>query len=336
MRKNIFICLAILLIVLDVQCTGVLSSGHGSEKTEVQEIELLRINYLDIAPSNVAHPGDTIFIRMGVENIGQDDVVLFIDTDASACDRGDLLLYSICEPLYTVKVFRVLSATSGMTTAMVDVNYDGENESVCALKLKPDEAAVFSWEISAPTEDELFGMIHECTFKFRVTYKSLARTIAYVYFASPEEIAQRIYTREEMSMAGNNIATFGPVVAMVTAENQPYPAGSSFTLPVHLENRGKGIADVLDLQIKYPRDFSVTEERCELFEKKEENKLALRSTDLTKKMLQIYGGKSTHFHCEFKVPSVSILTPYRFEVTATYLYSIFEEKKIKVVPYGKE
>jgi hypothetical protein len=346
MRKNIFIYLAVLFVILSLQCTGILTTSGGSEKTQIQETDLLRINYLDISPSTVLHPGDKIFVRMEVENIGQENVAVFINTTDGNCDddtlreikeNGMLLLYSVCAPLYTIDEFRILSNTIGRATKIsADINYDGKPENICALNLEPDETAVFYWKLSTPTKEELFGMIHQCTFRFRVMYKSKAKTTAYVYFASPNELAQRIYTRDELSMAGNNIATFGPVVAMVTAEDQPYPAGSSFTLPVTMENRGKGIAEVLNLRISYPSSFSVNEERCELFEDTTGNAIRLKSSYDTKDMLKIYGGKSSRFYCEFNTSGVEILTPYRFDVEADYLYSIFEEKEIKVVPYEKD
>ncbi len=338
MRKNIFICLAVLMVVLNLQCTGIITPGGGSERTSVKETELLRINYLEIAPSEVVHPGEKIFVRMEVENIGQKDVDVFINT--SSCDQtpegGKLLLYSICEPLYVVDEFRILSTGGEETTVSADLNYDGTPEKICALKLKPDETAIFFWKISAPTKEELFGMTHECNFKFRVMYKSQAQTTAYIYFASYDEIVQRMYTQEDLKEAGNNIATSGPVVVMVTAEDQPYPADGTFTLPVHIENRGNGIVDVLDLSINYPQNFELIPNRCELFEPSGGSTISLSSARVAREMLQIYGGKSSQFHCEFKAPPVSMLTPFRFDVTATYLYSIFEEKKVRVVPYERD
>ncbi len=345
MRRNIFIYLTLLLIVLSLQCTGILTIGGGSEKTQVQETELLKINYLDIAPSTVLHPGDKIFVRLEVENIGQDDVAVFINTTDRGCDEsflretknnGNLLLYSVCTPLYRVDEFRILSNIAGKARMVsADINYDGKDENICALNLEPGDAAVFYWKISTPTKEELFGMIHECTFRFRVMYKSKARTTAYVYFASVNELAQRIYTRDELSMAGNNIATFGPVVAMVTAEDQPYPAGNTFTLPITMENRGNGIAEVLNLRVSYPSSFSVNKKHCELFENTGSG-IMLKASHDTEEMLKIYGGKSSRFYCEFNVPDVELLTPYRFDVDADYLYSVFEEKEVKIVPYEKD
>ncbi len=334
MHRKIFIWLSIAFIVLASQCVGPISTG--SKKTEVKESELLKIKLLDIAPSTHIHPGETLLIRMEVENIGQTNADIFVNiSNGDGCSvsklNGGLLLYSVCEPLYKIEEFRILSPGK-LKIESADINYDGKKEKICVYPLKPGDVAVFFWKISAPSEKEIFGMSYDCTFKFKVSYLSEAKTTAYIYFASPTELAQRIYTKEDLSMAGNNIATFGPVVAMVDAEDQPYPAGGTFSLPVTLENMGNGIAQVLSLTIKYPQAFSVNEQNCELFNN-HGNELTVKTTQDAMEMLKIYGKKSSRFYCEFKVPDVEILTPYRFDVAAKYIYSTFMEKKIEITPY---
>lgn len=365
MRANIFIYLSLAFVISISGCTA--PFNQGSEKTTVLSNELLRINHIDISPDTTVNSGTTLYIEMEVENVGQSDVNLFLDKkpdgtsgdEANNCDytgrdsnsgdggvsenkkEGRLLFYSYCDPLYQIKSFEILSYTDKdrFVEEKADINYDGKKESVCALKLEPGETAVFRWEVKTPSEKDTFGMIHECNFGFQAMYKAEANTTAYIYFANVEELRQRQYNQQDMSLAGNNIATAGPVAAIVVAENQPYPVDEndgSFTFTVRLENRGKGIARVLNMKIRYPNGFTKTQ-NCPYFSEGtggSGNSVLTISKDASS-YLKIYGGKSSMFYCEFIVPEVKILTPYRFDVWAEYIYALTEEKKIKVVPFSK-
>ncbi len=362
MRANTFIYLSLLLVFLVLQCVS--PYQQGQEKTKVLSNELLKIRYVDIAPDTTVVSGAQLYIDMEVENVGQSKADLLIlkpSDDKDDCKKvkkllgsagngsgaeenleenlGNLILYSYCTPLYKVSNFQILSPfdpNKDVKNAEVDLDFDGKLDKTCALEIEPGESAVFRWEIATPDEEATFGMIHECNFGFQIMYKSQANTTAYIYFARAEEIRQRSYNQQDLGLAGSNIATSGPLAAIVIAENQPYPVSednNKFVLALRLENRGKGIAKVWNLNIRYPEGFEVNKNKCKYFTDDGSRVMKMNTKD-ARKMLEIYGGKSSTLYCEFTVPAeqIKILKPFRFEVWADYVYSVQMEKKIKVIP----
>ncbi len=260
MTPRFYICIALGIVIFLAGCLG-----GGRTKTEVVSKDMLKIKSIDIFPSKEVQPKDTIVIRMEAENMGQEDSYLLVDKDAKDSKdenwNGDYLLIDHCSTLYSQdkkdSEFQILSGGRCIT---LDDNVPMVKDSggskikgdACYLKISPQQSQTFQWTMKAPTDDEIAKMTQKCMFKFQTAYAAKAVTNTYVYFADPLEVAQRLYTKKEMSLAGDNIASYGPVaVNFVPAEPQPVPAkrGGTWTVFLNMMNVGEGIADVNDLKM---------------------------------------------------------------------------------------
>lgn len=269
MKQRVYISIFLALAILLAGCIG-----GGSSKTQIVSRDMLVIKSIDIFPSKTLQPDDSIIIRMEVENAGQADAYLLVDADGGKTDAtefdADYLLIDHCKTLYPITKTQVLSG--GKCEAIYD-EADKKHEypliplvkdsagtpikSGCYMKIAPQGSHTFQWTLKAPPENEIAKMTQKCAFKFQTAYAAQAITSTYVYFADPLEIAQRLYTKKEMSLAGDNVASYGPVaVNFVPAEPQPVPAKKSesgepetWTVFLNLRNVGTGIADVNDIAL---------------------------------------------------------------------------------------
>ncbi len=366
----------IFFLVLVLGCSG-------EKKTEVVSTDLLMIGDITVIPSEIVKPEDTIIIRMDVENVGQTDVWMLVDKDsttkggtvpsafnAKPTTDGDMVLVNNCDPLYKLTEFKVVSASGDVCTTPPS-GYDvgslfGEKpgdilKMPCYLKFRQGETHVFQWKVTAPSKGAIAGMTNDCKFNFQAIYGSMAKTFTYVYFAKPPELAQRIYTNKEMTLAGDNIASYGPVVANFETDAQPIRAGANdeWTVFMNLKNLGSGIAKIYNLDL-----YSVDDTfrliniplRCDLMDYG--SKLGIVRTDIEKYLsdmkcdtllstsidecnrltmlknkLEIFVTESSRVSCTVNVPEgISIMQPYKFKALAQYAYSQGKDVKITTDP----
>ncbi len=343
--KFLLVSLALVLCLISSQCTSPIQLTKGNRKTEVQGRDLLKIKKIYIYPSNKLSPGQILNLRIDVENVGQEPVNIFVDQGgeditSESCGKNGSLLLTFCKPMFTLENFEILGKISNGKKCEekdVDVNFDGKKESVYTYALDPQSYAVFSWEIKAPSEEDIMNMRYKCDFNIHVSYASTAETITYIYFINKNELNERIYTQKEMSLAGNNIATKGPVYAEIVAPHQPYPYGDLFSLELTVKNIGRGITKINGIVIKYPsKYFKPDSKNCQFFKEKGD-KLILDLKD-AKPLISIFQGKSSTFVCQLKPieSSLPLLTPFKFVTNVSYIYSYIKTENIYVIPYGRE
>ncbi len=253
MNKRTFILFLLIAPVLIASgCDG------GETKTEVISTDMLVIEDIHAIPSQTVRDGDTIVIRMDVTNRGQDDVWMLVDDDNG--ERGDMVLVNFCEGLYELQKdgFDIVSVSKTdkceQPNSDFEVKISGKvlSDAACYVKFVPDQTHVFQWTIDAPSNDKLHGLTSECTFNFQTIYAGIAETITYVYFAIPHEVAQRIYTKNELTLIGDNVASYGPVIAnFETGEAQPIRSGKkdSWTVYLNLKNLGSGVAKINSIEL---------------------------------------------------------------------------------------
>lgn len=292
MHSRFYIYAFLALVIFLSGCIG----GSGRTQTEIVSKDMLKTKSIDIFPSRDVQPEDTIVIRMEVENVGQEAAYLLVDKNSSSKKdlnwNGDYLLIDHCPSLYNSNSnagpkdadFQILSG--GNCAKIYDTakdperkkaliplvkDSDGKGISVvqdasgkiigesCYLKVSSGQSHTFQWTMKAPSSAKIADMTQKCIFKFQTAYAAKAVTNTYVYFADPIEVAQRLYTKKEMSLAGDNIASYGPVaVNFVPAEPQPIPArkDGKWTVFLNLLNAGSGIADVSDISLGMPEGMT--------------------------------------------------------------------------------
>lgn len=250
--------------------------SSGETETEVQSSDLLIIDDLIVTPSDTVKPNSPFVVRMEVTNVGQTDVWMLIDDDSHSGlgFDGDMVLVNFCSELYSLEDgdFSVVSAksnacgdidSSSEDDYLIDVTGAGTiSDSVgCYTKFVPRQTHVFQWKITAPSKDDIGRLTNECNFNFQIIYSGLAKTFTYVYFAAPLEVAQRIYTRDDLSLVGDNVASFGPIVAnFETGEAQPISSGTgeTWTVYLNLKNIGGGVAKIRDLELMGLEEAGIT------------------------------------------------------------------------------
>lgn len=371
-NKRIFILLSmIFLSVLVAGCSG-------EKKTDVVSTDLLVIGDITTIPSETVKPGDTIVIRMDVENVGQTDVWMLVDKDSKTSTDpkfdGDMVLVNFCYPIYKIDAagFQVVSKTptalctlpteADMVKALPSIK-DVTGPNSCYLKFRPGETHVFQWRIKAPSKEMIAEMTNECKFNFQAIYGSVAKTFTYVYFAKPGELAQRIYTDKEMTLAGDNIASYGPVVTNFETDAQPIRSGTNdeWTVFMNLKNLGSGIAKIQNMylsSVDTTMKLKATT-TCELYDGGEVGFFLSRS-DIEKDLktakdggctlvskgvnvcdyfnnllnkLEIFVTESSRVSCTVKAPDgISIMQPYKFKALAMYSYSQGKDLKITTDP----
>lgn len=369
-NKRIIILLSMLFVsVLVLGCTG-------EKRTDVVSTDLLKIGDITVIPSETVKPDDTIVIRMDVENVGQTDVWMLVDKDSKSGTNfnGDMVLVNYCAPLYTLENagFQVVSKTSELCTLPTDTDMvnalptiaGASSVTSCYLKFKPGETHVFQWRIKAPSKDKIAGMTNDCKFNFQAIYGSVAKTFTYVYFAKPGELAQRIYTDKELTLAGDNIASYGPVVTNFETDAQPIRSGANdeWTVFMNLKNLGSGIAKIQNIYLSavdtnmklkattncelydggdvgfylsrsnIDKDLKDAEDGgCTLVNKDGVNVCDYFKNQLNK--LEIFVTESSRVSCTLKVPDgINIMQPYKFKALAMYSYSQGEDLKITTDP----
>ena len=124
MTPRFYIFASLALIVLLSGCL------RGGISTEIVSTDMLNIKSIDVFPANQVQPGDTIVVRMEVENVGQEATYLLVDSDSNNTEgnkdkwNGDYLLMDHCSTLYNANSgtgnkdsdFRILSGGSCMAS----------------------------------------------------------------------------------------------------------------------------------------------------------------------------------------------------------------------------
>ncbi len=324
MRENLYV-LVCLLVVL----SGCTQQGA----TEMQNSELLRISGITVTPSSVVLPGEVITIRMKISNIGQEDAKfvrydktkgwLFVGNTENSLNN---LLYDTCS-IYTNQDVNIIA--------------DGFEKTGGQAILKPGRASILEWTITAPDENVIAKMKHECDFKFKISYEAQAETYTYIYFANPDEKNQRAYTNQDMNLKGENVANFGPVyINFDTAQTQPIKGSkdedetNDWTIYVTLRNIGNGIGEASSkLKVILPDGSEPKEGGTCGFDKDNDgntkNPLEIAKGTSTDSKLKLYSKQTSRFSCVLTAPVVNILEPYRFVSSADYIYTI--DKKVKIV-----
>ncbi|RLG13935.1 MAG: hypothetical protein DRN71_03945 [Candidatus Nanohalarchaeota archaeon] len=258
MNKRTFILfLLIAPILLASGCDG------GETKTEVISTDMLVIEDIHAIPSQTVRDGDTVVIRMDVTNKGQKNVWMLVDDEDGI--SGNMVLVNHCEGLYDLQPdgFDIVSVSSNNKCVQPDADFTVEvsdkvlSNHACYVKFVPEQTHVFQWTITAPSNEKLHGLTNECTFNFQTIYAGIAETITYVYFAIPHEVAQRIYTKNDLTLIGDNVASYGPVVAnFETGEAQPIRSGEedTWTVYLNLKNLGSGIAKINSIELNVDED----------------------------------------------------------------------------------
>jgi len=342
--RFLLIFLALTLCIISSQCTSPIQiTTGGSKKTQVQGRDLLKIEKIGFYPSNKLSPGQIMNVRVSVKNVGQESVDIFLDPNnsgekSSSCGNNGSLLLSFCQPMFKLQKFDILGMNKDKCKEKnVDINFDGKKENIITYELSPGAYSVFYWEIKAPSEEDIMNMRYKCDFNIHISYASTAETITYIYFINKNELNERVYTQKDMSLAGNNIATKGPVYAEIVAPQQPYPYGDPFSLELTVKNIGKGVAKINNIVIKYPSEyFQPDSHNCQFFIT-EGDKLVL-DLKSAKPLISIFQGKSSTFVCQLKPKSISlpILTPFKFVTNVSYVYSYIKNEYVYVIPYGRE
>lgn len=333
-----------LLLVVIVVSSACLGASSGKSKTQIESKDLVVVNSYDFFPSSSINPGDNLVVRMEIENVGQ------INTPIEFGDKyGSKVLYDFCKGLYTyMESASVIGASvidpenvdeKGKSKSLKLTEYNGNNAQI---NLDVDKSAIVQWTLKAPDKEQLLNLNHQCNFKFKVSYGAAAKTNTFIYFASPLELAQRIYTKDDLKFIGDNIATYGPVFVNFETPAQPIAANGekSWTFFVNIKNIGSGTADISNLEIKLPDNYAVAEadmgESCKnafKLDPKKPNTLILKSaveSPSNTDYLKISKQSTSRIPCSLKTPDVSILQPFQFVSTADYKYSLRQEQVVKV------
>lgn len=311
----------------------IISGCIDGTTTKIESKDLLKINDIEIFPDQRVSPETELTIMMEVENVGLTDVFYLVDRDGNINTGikenldGDALLYDYCSTIYELTDFKMIpkkdckdQPRDSQGNAIFEDPYIdsvGIGEG-CYSIIRSGEIHMFQWNIKAPSSEKTLGITHQCDFKFQVKYLAEAETNSYIYFANPDEIIQRIYTDNDLSIKGDNIATYGPVAINLETPPQPIPADGKFTLYFTFNNVGKGIAKLKETENNFKLDSEIDDENGK--------------TECAKKIndqeVQIYGKDSSRISCSFTAPTVSILKPFRFTSEAIYEYTLTETKTI--------
>lgn len=359
MNRRFYIYALIGLAVIIAGCTG-----SGKTKTEIVSKDMITIKSIDIFPSKTVQTDDIIVIRMEAENGGQEAAFLLADADSNSGGEfnGDYLLIDHCPSLYNSKNkgldadFQILS---GGTCTTPDETVPRVKDSAgnpiegCYIRFDPKQSHTFQWTLKAPSASQISELTHKCTFKFQTAYAARAMTNTYVYFADPLELAERLYTKKEMALAGDNIASFGPMaINFVPAEPQPIAAEpeGKWTVFLNLMNVGKGIADVSSLGIALPSGISTYVSADGIDQCLNGGVLNIQDIDAqlntagltpsqkidledARRKLEVYAGGASRIACTLTIPSgVTILTPFGFTTTAEYTYKVRDDIEITTKP----
>ncbi len=281
MEKRIFILFSVMLISAFFVC----GCPDGQTKTEVESIDLLVIRDVIAIPSAELKDSSKLVVRMEVQNVGQNELWMLVDDDSQStikcdpekkddCFDGDMVLVDHCGVLYPLTDFSVVSEAG---TVCGDPNYKirlgGTKDEIssdegCYLKFDPHQVHIFQWKVNTPAKSDIGGLVNECDFNLQTIYSAKAETMTYVYFAVPQEVAQRVYTGKDLTLVGDNVASYGPVVAnFETGEAQPVTAGkdNTWTVYLNLKNLGSGIAKIDSIKLEYDSGVSPSDD-CELIE----------------------------------------------------------------------
>lgn len=322
MRRFLFVLL-IALVVSASACTGI---GSGKSTTKIESKDLVKINKLDIFPGTTVKPEDIVQIRMEVENIGQ----VPVDIDVGDLTKGEKVLYDYCPYVFT-KTTTPMDIFGSYDTKETMSNVPSEK-----IRVQPGRNVIFQWEFQARKAESLFNLNTECTLGTKVTYHAQAKTTTYIYFSSPSEISQKVYTGEDLNQKGDNIASHGPVAVNVETPPQPI-TGSTGTSPrtwhvfLNVKNVGSGIASVEEMNFTIPNDVTLRDAgACKLANETGLATLSINGSGKDKDLLKVGLGSTSKVPCTLPAPPVDILQSYRFESSAIYKYDVFKGTKLIV------
>jgi hypothetical protein len=333
-RYKLFSVIMLVLII-----SGCIDTGTT---TKIESKDLLKINNIEIFPSQTVSPETELTIRMEIENVGQEQVFYLVDNNEHNKDNvdGDALLYDHCPLIYTLDKtikdsFKVISGKSKYceenpptdtkgNPIFEDPTIDGVNiDTGCYSIIRSGDIHMFQWNIKAPSLEKTLGITNKCDFKFQVKYLAKAETNSYIYFADPAEIIQRLYTDKDLSVKGDNIATYGPVAISLETPPQPIPIGGRFTLYFTFKNVGKGIAKLKGTENNFELSSEIDTDDWKTEKKVCKGKINKKDTPI-----QIYGKDSSRISCSFNAPKISILKPFKFTSEAIYEYGLTETKTV--------
>ncbi len=311
MEKRIFILFSVMLI----SAFFVSGCPDGQTKTEVESIDLLVIRDVIAIPSAELKDSSKLVVRMEVQNVGQNELWMLVDDDSQStikcdpekkddCFDGDMVLVDHCEALYPLTDFSVVSeAGTVCTNPIYKIRLGGTKDEIspdkgCYIQFDPHQVHIFQWKVNTPSKSDIGGLVNECDFNLQTIYSAKAETMTYVYFAVPQEVAQRVYTGKDLTLVGDNVASYGPVVAnFETGEAQPVTAGKdndgkpdTWTVYLNLKNLGSGIAKIDSIKLEYDSGVSPSDD-CELI-KEEGGGAAQRSASTIKKSIKEYSDQS--------------------------------------------
>ncbi len=308
MEKMIFILFSVMLM----SAFFVSGCPDGQTKTEVESIDLLVIKDVIAIPSAELKDSSKLVVRMEVQNVGQNELWMLIDDDSQAdagclgddgepvkedCFDGDMVLVDHCGVLYPLTDFSVVSEAGKVCRdTNNEIRLGGTKEVIgsgkgCYLHFDPHQVHIFQWKVNTPAKSDIGGLVNECDFNLQTIYSAKAETMTYVYFAVPQEVAQRVYTGKDLTLVGDNVASYGPVVAnFETGEAQPVTAGkdNTWTVYLNLKNLGSGIAKIDSIKLEYDSGISPSDD-CELIK---EGGAAHLSASTIKKSIKEYSDKS--------------------------------------------
>ncbi|NOQ55260.1 MAG: hypothetical protein GQ477_00475 [Nanohaloarchaea archaeon] len=283
------------------------SSVSGNEETEISVSDILSINDFQIIPSETITPDRSFILRLEVENIGNNPVILKVD-DSGAYD-GDMILFNTCG------IFHLDDDNS----FIMNPSHSGKPSEI---EIKSRMVQYFEWKMRAPSEGLVTELGTICDFTAQFSYDAVASTNTYVYFATPFEILRSFYTKKNMYLLGSNIATDGPLkVNIVPDVDQPVAMDNyAWTASINIENVGDGLAEVKSLKLILPDEIDyVSGVDCDL--DKAEN-------------LEIRNGGSNQISCMFTPPNEDVLiaTAYKIKAVAEYTYTVTDSIQVTVKP----
>lgn len=329
MRGGPAIFLAAIVIVSACVAPGIPSLAP--RETRVETRDLLQLAEPQVFPSTQLKASEIFEVSLTIKNIGQ--------TAAS------FKPHRTGDPGKGTAILQAIKGEDGKLTLcgvyeLLDFNSFPQPKTAETMTIGPGQENTLSWRIRAPSAQNL-AVPQPCDLKFILEYESDALTTTYIYFANPVELAQRRYTAQELVLRGDNVATFGPVVVNFETPDQPVAAieGQKFTVHFNIKNEGGGTAQAsnfkvqissADIKVAQPSDCSLTYNAADS---------TLTVPPESQELLRVIGGSSSRFTCALTAPKVAILTPFRFDASANYTYTLEKALRIEteaVPPFLRE
>jgi len=308
------LAIALFGLVFVSGCAGLPFFG-GAQQTKIVSQDLLKVTLLEVFPQQDLLFDEVFTLRMEVENAGQAAASFSVNNT-----NGPGVLTNYCEGFFKITSFDSFP----------------QRPVSNRITLNPGESTTLQWTMRAPPKEKSGGVTVTCPMQLNINYDAEARTTAYVYFINPIEAQQRVYTRQTLSLRGDNVATFGPVAVNVETPEQPVATSSTaapttFTIFFNMRNLGSGTASVSSLEFAVwsaEKGFAPKEDCLQNFRRKGSGFEVDTTKPANKNLLTIFTQGQNRFGCSMEAPPTPILTPYRFEALAKYNYNL--DKSIKI------